>query len=169
MWGCVAIRGIARSPNLSDSQQTTYIREVFDEGRACPTAGNLLQPTYDIRRGGHRAIDGHLLLDPVACPIVEEAIGGGGTRRRVLPGGQPPLVVVAQLCAGWHACARRGVIGGTAGHVTDRIIFRRVGWPAADAGNSVQVGAIATGITAQRPTGQTVERVIAERLRVVGA
>ena len=41
-----------------------------------------------IRRGRrHRAVDSYLLLDPVACPIVEEAVGRRGAARRILPGG----------------------------------------------------------------------------------
>ncbi len=102
-------------------------------------------------------------------PIVEEAIGGRGAARRVLPAREPPLVVVAQLRAGGRPCAGRGVVGRATRHIADGIIAGGVGrTAAANAGDGVQMGAIAIGVAAQGATGEAVQGVIGERLRVTG-
>jgi hypothetical protein len=71
-----------------------------------------------------------------------------GARRRVLPGGELPLVVVAQLRTDGAGAGAGGAAGRRpAGHVAGRIIGRRPGGP--DGGGAVQRGA-AVGIGAPR-------------------
>ena len=58
---------------------------------------------------------GDLLRDAVACPVVEETIGGSGAARCVLPAIQPPLVVLAEHRTYWGVRAGRRAISGAAG------------------------------------------------------
>lgn len=135
------IREWATSAHAFGGWYTIGTIEVFvGQCCACPIARDLFEATSHILHGGHRAVDGHLLLHSLALAIVEEAIGGGRTGQCILPGRQSSLIVVAQLCAGLSARTGGCVAGGAAGPIPYCVILGHIGRPASDTGDRVKMG-----------------------------